>query len=90
MKDLFTDDFEASKAQLVQNSLPTTAPAFCNRPYWFVCGGEKKVKIGKALFNYIDYLEAWCGMDCGTYRSRDTLYDVSKKIEAAFQEIENA
>lgn len=90
MKDLFSNDFESNEQQKVQNSLPTRAPAFCNRPFWYVNGGEKKVKIGKESFNYIDYLEAWCGMDCGTYRSRDTLYSLEKRIEKAFMEIENA
>lgn len=90
MIDLFKDD-EATKdrSNLVQNCLPTRAPDFCTTPFWYVCGNEKKVKVGRESFNYIDYLEAWHGMDCGTYRSRDSLDKIYLRIRDAYASIEN-
>jgi hypothetical protein len=73
---------------LIQNSLPTRAPDFCSKPFWYVRGNEKVVKIGKEVFNYIDYLEAWANHDCGTYRSEESLIRIRQKIRDAFLSIE--
>lgn len=76
------------KEQLIQNSLTSNAPAFCTTPHWYMSGCEKKVKIGKMSFNYIDYLEAWCNFDCNTYRSELALRIIRDKIEEAFKSVE--
>lgn len=88
MLDIFNSSNLDQSETLVQNSLPTKAPDFCTRPFWFVSGCEKKVKIGRETFNYIDYLEAWEQHDCGTYRSRDSLDKIAQKIRNAFLTVE--
>ena len=88
MLDLFNSSNSEQSETLVQNSLPTRAPAFCSHPFWYVCGSEKRVKIGKDSFNYIDYLEAWEHHDCGTYRGEDSLAKIRQKIKDAFLSIE--
>ena len=77
------------KEVLVQNSLSSKVPAFCVTPRWYISGLEKKVKIGSRSFNYIDYLEAWEHLDCGTFRSRNALADIKDRIAEAFQEIDD-
>lgn len=90
MQNLFKDDYQTGYVETkVQNYLPTKAPDFCGRPFWFVNGGEKVVKIGRKCFNYMDYLEAYCNIDCGTYRSRDALEMIYRKIQEAFDTINN-
>ena len=78
-----------NREALIQNSLPTEAPAFCSTPFWFVNGLEKSVKIGTQIFNYIDYLEAWCSIDCNTHRKRDHLDLIRDKISLAFKKVES-
>lgn len=85
----FDFNFSSRSSQTkIQNSLPNTAPAFCNTPFFYVNGLEKSVKIGTKSFNYIDYLEAWRGRDCYTNRSEDALTRIRSKIKRAFQETE--
>ena len=88
MLDIFNTSNLDQSDTLVQNSLPTRAPDFCVHPFWFVSGCEKRVKIGRETFNYIDYLEAWEHHDCGTYRSNDSLDKIRQKIKEAFLTIE--
>ena len=88
MKDLFNDKETNKSEVLIQNYLTTSAPAFAVKPHWYVNGNEKKVKVGKESFNYIDYLEAYCNIDCGTYRSYDALENIYRKIEAAYKTVE--
>lgn len=76
------------KEQLIQNSLTSKVPDFCTTPHWYVSGCEKKVKIGRTSFNYIDYLEAWCNFDCSTFRSQFALMAIRDKIEEAFRSVE--
>lgn len=71
---------------LVQNSLPSKAPQFCPQPFWFMNGIEKSVRIGTHNFNYVDYLEAWEGFNCYTYRSYNALAEINDKIKEAFRE----
>lgn len=73
---------------LVQNSLTSKVPEFCGRPTWYVSGCEKKVKIGRQSFNYIDYLEAYCHHDCGTHRREPALINIRQQIQAAIDEME--
>lgn len=83
-------NIKAVKEEMVlyQNCLPTRVPAFCTKPTWFVNGLEKKVKIGKKIFNAVDYMEAWCNINCFTYRSNDALEKIYLDIKKAFVDIE--
>ena len=77
--------------QKLQNSTITSkCPPFAYTRHWYMSGLEKKVKIGKVSFNYIDYLEAWVGLDCNTYRSSYTLDSIRAKIKEAFDSVEAA
>lgn len=90
MIDIFKDDVTINKNPvLIQNLLTTKTPTFCTRPFWFVNGLEKKVKIGKRIFSAIDYLEAWCNINCFTYRSTEALERIFIEIKKAFHEVDN-
>ena len=80
------DDKE--KPVLYQESLTDKDPGFTTHPVPFVNGCEKSYRIGKRTFNYIDYMEAWVGIPCYTYRSEDSLRVIRKEIQKAFDEIE--
>lgn len=82
-------DVECRKEYLVQNSLTSKCPDFATIPCWYMSGLEKKVKVGRISFNYIDYLEAWEHHDCGTHRSYYALSNIRDRIEAAFLEVES-
>ena len=72
---------------IYQDSLPGSAPAFCKKPFAYVNGCKKTVRIADKDFNYIDYMEAWCGISCYTYRSDDALYKLRKQMQEAFDKI---
>lgn len=76
------------KPVLYQNNLTGKDPGFTTHPVPFVNGCEKSYRIGKRTFNYIDYMEAWAGISCYTYRSEDSLWKIRKEIQAAFDEID--
>lgn len=88
--DIFNDSITINnKPVLIQNILTSKTPDFCTKPFWFVNGLEKKVKIGKKIFNAIDYLEAWCNINCFTYRSTNALDKIYIEIKKAFEDIDN-
>lgn len=90
LDSLFNDtNINETKPILVQNCLTTKTAPFCTRPTWFVNGLEKKVKIGKKIFNAIDYLEAWCNINCFTYRSTEALENIYLEIKKAFAEVDS-
>lgn len=89
MEDYFHNEFVFDKDYKVQNFLKSSAPDFCPNPYWYIQGLEKKVKIGYKSFNSIDYLEAYCNIDCGTHCNYEYLDKVYKEIQKAFEEVEN-
>lgn len=89
MTNLNTKSTDVEKVR-VQNIWMNGSVGYCAKPTWFMDGCEKKIKIGSTAFNYIDYLEAQHNFDCGTHRNRLTsLIDIKKRIDAAFEEIEN-
>lgn len=93
MIDVFNEEVSRPKIDamdLVQGILPTRAPDFCHTPVFYINGVEKMVKIGRSSFNYIDYLEAWQNIDCGTYRSRDSLREIELRIKQAFETVKNS
>lgn len=58
---------------------------FAKKPTWMHRGIEKVVKIGYEYFNYIDYLEAWCGIDCHTYRKEASMVKIRNEIKEALK-----
>lgn len=81
--------FGETKKSLIQNSIYIKAPQMTTRPTWFMNGNTKSVKIGKSIFNYIDYLEAYRGINCNTYRSQEHLITIRKQIEKALNDLNN-
>lgn len=73
---------------LYQNLLTSKDPGFTTHPVPFINGCEKSYRIGKRTFNAIDYMEAWAGISCYTYRSEDALWKIRKEIQEAFDEME--
>lgn len=74
------DDIQ-EKEDLIQNLKKSKDPGFATKPTWIMAGCEKKVKIGYTTFNVIDYLEAWCHIDCNTHRSEEVLSNIRRKIQ---------
>ena len=90
MTNLNKNDMD-SEHVLVQNRWVSNKPKrpVAVTPHWFIDGCEKKVQIGRHVFNYIDYLEAWHHFDCSTHRTElNALSTIRKRIEAAFEELE--
>lgn len=88
MLDSVAELFGETKKSLIQNSIYVECPQVTTRPTWFMNGDVKSVKIGKSIFNYIDYLEAYQGISCNTYRSPDSLIPIRRQIENALREID--
>lgn len=83
---------EENTKRLVQGYFPLSnsgLPNFCTKPTWYLSGCEKKVKIGTKSFNAVDYLEAWCNINCNTYRSDYNIIKLKREIAAAFSEVNN-
>lgn len=92
LSDIFKDEKKVENEKFVyttQNFLTSQVPNFCSTPYWYMKGVEKRVKIGRKSFNAVDYLEAWCNIDCYTYRSIEALERIYLEIRKAFSEIDN-
>lgn len=81
--------FNSDKPKNIQNIEWSKAPDFAVNPVWFLTPSQEKcVKIGKRVFNYMDFLEGWCGIDCYTYRSSATLERIYQDIKKAFEEVD--
>lgn len=81
------EDCKLETPRFVQNSIPVKDPGYTHRPTWFMNGDVKSVRIADKTFNYIDYLEAYVGIDCYTYRNKDDIRMIKlrEEIEAAIQ-----
>ena len=87
LKQAYTafEDCKLETPKFVQNIIPVKDPGYTHKPVWFMHGDTKSVRIADKTFNYIDYLEAYVGIDCYTYRNKDDIRMIRlrKEIEEA-------